>query len=85
MSLHYTHSQHQKEYALYKAINIGTSFNFNERIRHDKRTNKDYTSIVISHRVDDEISKLYYEFYQNETKLITNKLLNNLTPESIAI
>ena len=83
--LRYTHSEKQKEYALQKAVNINSPFTYRERIRHDKRTNKDYTSIEIYHNVNIFLKEMQILFYPDNKKIITNKLLNKLGKQSIAI
>lgn len=78
------HSLKQKQYALWKAEKSLNNFSFYERKRFDKRTNKIYSSITIYSRKDDY--KYFRElFYNNNSKTVSNKILNKLTPLSIAV
>jgi hypothetical protein len=83
--LRYTHSTKQKEYSLYKAVEIKLPFSYVERNRYDKRTTKTYSSIEIRHKSNHIFNDIHDMFYDGTKKIITEHMLNLLTPESIAI
>jgi hypothetical protein len=82
------HSQYQEEYLLWKYSKIKNVVggHIYKRDRFDKRTNKIYHSISHHSNSHPIINELYSEFLKNgNTKQITNKLLDRLTPDGIAV
>lgn len=83
--LRYTHSAKQREYALYKAVQINLPFSYIERDRYDKRTTNTYYSTEIRHKSNYIFNDIHNMFYDGTKKVITEQILELLTPESIAI
>jgi len=80
------HSIKQEEYIKYKfnLIKNLNSFIRNAK-RFDKRTNREYKSIVIRTNTNQALLELYNEFYSDKVKKISKKILNYYTPFAMAI
>lgn len=72
----------QHEYTVWKYNIIKNFVSSNIKVRIDK---KGYTTSSFTTHVHDEFTKIYNKFYFNSKKIITNKILQHLTPFSIAI
>ena len=83
-SIWWEHSQAQRDYALWKAESSGITYSVYERSRFDKRTNKTYESVTIVSNKED-FAQLRDMFYQDGTKVVTQALLDALTPLAIAV
>lgn len=83
--LTFTHCLKQKEYALWKANQIGLPYYIYYRNRLDKRTNKIYHSILIHFKANDIFNYYFDMFYQNKKKVATGLVINWLKPLGIAV
>jgi recombination protein RecA len=83
--LRYTHSKKQQDWAFYKAMRINKPFTVYQRDRYDKRTGNTYGSIEILHNANSHFNDIYHTFYPNGKKVVTQDILNVLTPEAIAV
>lgn len=72
--LQFTHSLKQKEYAFWKARQIGLPFSTYYRHQFDKRTGKTYSSIIISFKAD-KIFNYYYDMFYTEKKKIASVII----------
>jgi hypothetical protein len=81
----WTHSKKQEEYAKWKAENCLNNYSVYNRKRFDKRTDKIYESITIYSKYDsyNKFRDLFYD--ENDDKIITENILNKLTPLSISV
>lgn len=83
LSIRWEHSLKQEEYAVWKAQCI-PNYSIYKRNRFDKRTNKTYSSITI-YSTKDDYRDIRDVFYKKGKKIIPLKILNNLSPLSIAV
>jgi hypothetical protein len=83
--LAFTHCLKQKEYALWKANQIGLPYYTYYRNRLDKRTNKTYQSIVIHFKANDIFRYYFNMFYQDKKKVATGLMISRLKPLGIAV
>lgn len=77
--------QSEFEYALWKAKMCGVPFSFTKRKRYDKRTKKNYFSYGVHLTINKMVKRGLYNLFYQPIKIVTNELLNSLTPLSIAI
>jgi len=84
-NLRYTHSKKQQDWALYKAVRINMPFTVYQRDRYDKRTGKTHGSFEIIHSANSYFNDIRETFYPNGTKIVTQEILDVLTPEAIAV
>ena len=76
--LQFTHSLKQKEYAFWKANQIGLPFSTYYRNRFDKRTGKTYNSVEISFNADNLFNYYYDMFYIDKKRVATAIMLQRL-------
>ncbi len=86
-TFHYSVNFEQAEfdYALWKAKMCGVPFSFTKRKRFDKRTKKNYYIYSVHLTINKLIKKELYNKFYSPIKLVTDELLNSLTPLAIAI
>lgn len=84
-SIWWTHKIDHEEYALWKANNIGIKYYTYYRKRYDKRTNNSHESITVYTTTDSRLENYRKLFYIDNKKIVTDEILNMLTPEAIAI
>lgn len=82
-SIKWEHCIEQEEYALWKAENSLDNYSIHKRSRLDSRTNNTYNSIVCYSTKDDY--RLYRELFYNETKQVSQEILDKLEPLGIAV
>lgn len=78
----------QKEYAEWKYIeleNLTNKKGISVCINYDKRYNKEYTSYRFHTKPNSDIEPIINQFYFSGIKEISNEILQNLTPLSIAV
>lgn len=81
----FSHSLKQEQYLYWKCSFFNDFFNIKNRVYFDKRTNKNYYKLEAYSRVTPSLEKYYDLFYKNKKKIITEDLLNMLTPLGLAV
>jgi recombination protein RecA len=84
-SIRWEHGAEQKDYAVWKAEQVGLDWTPFERSRFDKRTGKTYSSFTACLKAHPGFNALYEQFCKEDKKIVTMELLTALTPEAIAI
>ena len=85
---HFKHSIKQKEYLFWKweeFKNLCNGYNLKKYSQYDKRYNKFYTGWSFYTKANTDIEECIKEFYKSGTKEVTKKILEHLTPLSIAV
>lgn len=77
--------QSEFDYALWKAKMCGVPFTLTTRKRYDKRTNKDYYSYFVHLTVNKKLKHNLYNSFYNPVKIVSDELLNSLTPLALTI
>lgn len=82
-SIGWQHCLEQEEYAIWKAENSLDNFSIYKRSRLDNRTNNIYNSITCYSTKDNY--QYYRELFYNESKQVSQEVLNKLEPLGIAV
>lgn len=84
-SIRWEHGAKQKDYAIWKAEQVGLEWTPFERLRLDKRTGKTYGSFIACLKAHPDFNTLYERFCKENKKTVTTEVLESLSPEAIAI
>ena len=84
-SIRWEHGAEQKDYAAWKADQVGLEWSPFERSRLDKRTGKIYGSFTACLKANPCFNVLYDQFYKDGKKIVSVETLNKLSPEAIAV
>jgi hypothetical protein len=77
--------QVNKDYAIWKAKQLGFDYKQYTYTRHDKRTNKNYVSTTVHVLVPVDKKRELHNLFYKEKKGVTQQVLNELTPKGICL
>ena len=84
-SIQWEHAIKDKDYALWKADELGLKYYIYYRNRLDNRTKKTYSSIIINTASNNILNYYRKLFYPQGKKVINKTILSILTPKAIAV